>query len=53
MGGLVRHGAIVLAQPEPVRARIRAAFEELAEAHRGPGGSVELPAVVKIGSGRR
>lgn len=53
MGGTVRAAAAVVAAPEADRRRTRAAFDELAAEYRTPAGSLELPAVVKIGSGRR
>jgi hypothetical protein len=48
----VRSAAAVEALSPPARARVRAAFAELVEPHRVAGGH-ELPAVAKVGSGRR
>jgi SAM-dependent methyltransferase len=50
--GAVRIGAMVRGQPEPVRARIRAAFDRLVEEHATDGG-VELPVSVKLATGRK
>ncbi len=52
LGGSVRASSVVLGQPEDVRARIRATFEELTEAYVRQDGGLAVPAVVKIGSGR-
>jgi SAM-dependent methyltransferase len=51
MGSSVRMRAVIDAQPEDVRRRIRAAFEHRVDAHRGAHG-LEVPAVVKLASGR-
>jgi hypothetical protein len=48
----VRSAAAVEALSPAARERARAAFAELVEAHRVAGGH-ELPAVAKVGSGRR
>jgi ubiquinone/menaquinone biosynthesis C-methylase UbiE len=52
MGSSVRIRAVINAQPEDVRARIREAFEHRVEAHRHESG-LELAVVVKLSSGRR
>jgi len=52
MGSSVRMRAVIDAQPEDVRRRIREAFEHRVEAHRRPHG-LELPVVAKLASGRR
>jgi 2-polyprenyl-3-methyl-5-hydroxy-6-metoxy-1,4-benzoquinol methylase len=52
MGGTVRIRALVLAQPEHVQARIRAAFDRLVRPYATNGG-LELPVSVKLASGRR
>jgi hypothetical protein len=52
LGGSVRSGAAVEALSPAARERARAAFAELVEPHRVAGGH-ELPAVAKVGSGRR
>ena len=51
MGSSVRLRAVIEAQPDEVRRRIRDAFEQRVEAHRTAQG-LEVPAVVKLGSGR-
>ena len=48
LGGSVRTSATILAQPEAVQVRVRAALERRAEAYRGPGG-LALPVSVVIG----
>lgn len=50
--GAVRVGAMVRGQPEPTRARIRAAFDRLVGEHAVDGG-VELPVSVKLAAGRK
>ena len=50
MGGTVRTAAVVRAQPEPVRQRIRDTFDRLLEAHRA-GDGFELPVSVKLAAG--
>jgi SAM-dependent methyltransferase len=50
--GAVRIGAMVRGQPEPVRARIRAAFDRLVDEHASDGGA-ELPVSVKLAAGRK
>jgi hypothetical protein len=50
--GAVRIGAMVRGQPEPVRARIREAFDRLVDEHAGDGG-VALPVAVKLATGRK
>ena len=50
--GAVRIGAMVRGQPQPVRARIRAAFDRLVDEHATDGG-VELPVSVKLAAGRK
>jgi SAM-dependent methyltransferase len=52
LAGSVRSSAAVEALSPAARQRARAAFAELVEPHRVEGGH-ELPAVAKIGSGRR
>jgi SAM-dependent methyltransferase len=52
LAGSVRSAAAVEALSPTARERARAAFAELAEPHRVAGGH-ELPAVAKVGSGRR
>jgi ubiquinone/menaquinone biosynthesis C-methylase UbiE len=52
MGSSVRIRAAIDAQPEDVRGRIREALEHRVEAHRHEDG-LEIPAVVKLASGRR
>jgi ubiquinone/menaquinone biosynthesis C-methylase UbiE len=52
MGSSVRMRAVIDAQPEDVRAQIREAVEHRIEVHRRRDG-FELPAVVKLASGRR
>ena len=52
LAGSVRSAAAVEALSPPARERARAAFAELVERHHVTGGH-ELPAVAKIGSGRR
>jgi SAM-dependent methyltransferase len=51
MGSSVRIRAVIDAQSEGVRRRIREAFEQRVDAHREANG-LEVPAVVKLGSGR-
>jgi hypothetical protein len=52
LAGSVRSAAAVEALSPAARERARAAFAELVEPHRVAGGH-ELPAVAKLGSGRR
>jgi ubiquinone/menaquinone biosynthesis C-methylase UbiE len=52
MGSSVRMRAVIDAQPDDVRRRIREAYEHRVEAHRHPDG-LELPVVVKLASGQR
>jgi SAM-dependent methyltransferase len=52
LGGTVRMRALVLAQPEEVHTRIRAAFERLARVYK-VNGDLELPVSVKLASARR
>jgi SAM-dependent methyltransferase len=52
LGGSVRSAAAVEALSPAARERARAAFAELVEPHRVAGGH-EVPAVAKVGSGRR
>jgi SAM-dependent methyltransferase len=52
LGGSVRSAAAVEALSPDARERARLAFAELVEPHRVVGGH-ELPAVAKVGSGRR
>jgi SAM-dependent methyltransferase len=55
--GLLRAGVrfppLVNAQSPEIQGAIRAAFDDLAEAHARPDGSIEVPAAVQIASGRR
>jgi SAM-dependent methyltransferase len=52
LGSLVRVSASVLAEPAEVQARIRAAFERRAEAHR-VGSAYAVPMSARIASGRK
>jgi pimeloyl-ACP methyl ester carboxylesterase len=52
LSGTVRTAAIVRAQPEPVRRRVRDAFDRLLEAHR-IGDRYELPVSVKLAAAHR
>jgi SAM-dependent methyltransferase len=52
LGGTVRTRALVHAQPEEVRARIRAAFDRLVRPYATNSG-LELPVSVKLASGRK
>jgi SAM-dependent methyltransferase len=52
LGGTVRTRALVLAQPEDVQARIRAAFDRLVRPYATNAG-LEIPVSVKLASGRR
>jgi SAM-dependent methyltransferase len=52
LGGTVRTRALVLAQPEDVQARIRAAFDRLVRPYARNGG-LEIPVSVKLASGRK
>ena len=52
LGSLARASAAVVHQPPPVQARIRAAFERLADGYRGEGGFI-VPMAAKIAAGRR
>ncbi len=52
LGGTVRTSAVVRAQPEPVRRRIRDAFGRLLEAHRA-GEAYEVPVSVKLAAAGR
>ena len=52
LDGTVRVRAMVERQPQPVRERIRAAFDRLVAEHAGEGG-LEIPVAIKIGSARR
>ena len=47
LGGTVRTAAVVRAQPEPVRRRIRDAFDRLMQEHRA-GDGFEVPVSVKL-----
>lgn len=51
-GATVRMSALVMAQPEDTRQRIREAFDRRLEEYRTPGG-FELPVSVKLASGRK
>ncbi len=53
LGGSVRASSAVLAQPPEVQTRVRAAFNELVADFALREGGLAVPAVVKIGSGRR
>ena len=50
MGSTVRMRAVIDAQPDDVRRRIREAFDARVEAHRGEHG-LEVPVVAKLASG--
>jgi len=50
VGGTVRTAAVVQGQPEPVRRRIRDAFERFLEVHR-TGDHLEVPVSVKLAAG--
>jgi 2-polyprenyl-3-methyl-5-hydroxy-6-metoxy-1,4-benzoquinol methylase len=52
MGGLARAPATVEAHDPRTRARVREAFEEICQEFREPEGTLEIPAVVVLGSGR-
>jgi hypothetical protein len=52
LGGTVRSSAVVRAQAEPVRHRIREAFDRLLEIHRVDSG-FELPVSIKLAAARR
>jgi SAM-dependent methyltransferase len=52
LGGTVRTAAVVRAQPEPVRRRVRDAFDRLLEAHR-VGDGFELPVSVRLAAAHR
>jgi SAM-dependent methyltransferase len=52
LGGTVRTAAVVRAQPEPIRRRIREAFDRFVEVHR-TGDHLEVPVSVKLAAGRR
>jgi len=49
----VRIPPTITRQPPEVRARIRAAFDELATVHRRPDGSYAIPVSVQVVQGRR
>jgi hypothetical protein len=52
LGGSVRTAALILRQPEPVRQRIRDAFNRLVAPYRH-GDALELPVSAKLASGRK
>ena len=52
-GGTVRTAEQLDGLPAPLRAQVRAAFTELAEAHRGAHGTLEIPVAALLASGRR
>ena len=52
LGGTVRTSALLLAQPDDVRARARAAFDRRVEDYRR-GDHLELPISVKLAAGRK
>lgn len=52
-GGTVRTAEQLDGLPASVRERVRAAFTELAEAHRGADGVLEIPVAALLASGRR
>jgi SAM-dependent methyltransferase len=52
LGGSVRGAGLIMAQPPPTQARIRAEVERLAEQYRADGG-LDIPADAKIASGRK
>lgn len=51
--GSVRWPPLVIAQPEPVQAKIRAEYDRLAAEYQAADGSLELPVSVKLASGIR
>ncbi len=53
LGGSVRGSAAVLAHPPEAQERVRQAFGELAREFERPDGTLSVPAVVRIGSGKR
>lgn len=52
LGGTVRTGPLVLAQPDATQARIRATFDRLVAEYASDGG-LEIPVAVKLASGRQ
>lgn len=52
LGSSVRSAALIRAQPEDVRRRIRSELDRIVEPCRQPDGTLELPVAVKIGAGR-
>ena len=52
LAGSVRTSALIERQPEPVRRRVRAEFENVLAPYRSHGGFA-LPVAAKLGSGRR
>jgi hypothetical protein len=44
---------MVRGQPEPMQARIRAAFDRLVNEHAVDGGGAELPVSAKLAAGRK
>jgi SAM-dependent methyltransferase len=52
MGSVLRASAVIDAQPEEIRGRIRDAFDHRLEAHRARDG-FEIPVVAKLASGRK
>ena len=51
--GTVRTRALLLGQPQPTLARIRAAFDRLVREYTGGDASVEVPVSVKVAAGRK
>jgi ubiquinone/menaquinone biosynthesis C-methylase UbiE len=52
LGGTVRTGPVVLAQPPERRAAVRAAFDRLVEAFANPDGGLDVPVSVKLATAR-
>lgn len=52
LGSSVRSAALIHAQPEEVRRRIRTELERIVESYRQSDGALELPVAAKVGAGR-
>jgi SAM-dependent methyltransferase len=52
LGSSVRSAALIRAQPEDVRRRIRAELERIVEPYRQAEGALEMPVAAKIGGGK-